>query len=80
METIKDIIQREQQYEAYVGILPEILQELILSGEMVNGKWVPHKWENDPLTTLCEIRRSFQELLDWIRWEKSKETHEAPPL
>lgn len=72
MENLVDVLNKKDEYELFVDLLPEVIQEVSLVchiGE--DGDWHKMEWKQDIVWILSSVRLSLQELVEMIKSEKS---------
>lgn len=73
MENLVDVLNKRPEYDTFIEMLPEVIQEIILAGyDGEDGDWHRMEWKQDIVFLLSNIRSSFQELVELIEIEKSR--------
>lgn len=73
MENLVDVLNKKDEYELFVDLLPEVIQEVSLAGHIgEDGDWHKMEWKQDIVWILSSVRLSLQELVEMIKSEKSR--------
>lgn len=73
MENLVDVLNKKDEYELFVDLLPEVIQEVSLAGHIgEDGDWHKMEWKQDIVWILSSVRLSLQELVEMINSEKSR--------
>ncbi len=73
MENLVDVLNKKDEYELFIDLLPEVIQEVSLAGHIgEDGDWHKMEWKQDIVWILSSVRLSFQELVEMIKSEKSR--------
>ena len=73
MENLVEILHKEQEYDLFIDLLPDVIQDILMAGYAgEDGEWHKFEWSQDVPWLLANIRASFQELQKVIKTEKSR--------
>lgn len=73
MENLVNVLNKKDEYELFIDLLPEVIQEVSLAGYIgEDGDWNKMEWKQDIVWILSSVRLSFQELVEMIKSEKSR--------
>lgn len=73
MENLVDVLNKKDEYELFIDLLPEVIQEVSLAGHIgEDGDWHKMEWKQDIVWILSSVRLSLQELVEMIKSEKSR--------
>lgn len=73
MENLVKVLNKKDEYELFIDLLPEVIQEVSLAGHVgEDGDWHKMEWKQDIVWILSSVRLSFQELVEMIESEKSR--------
>lgn len=73
MENLLSVLNKKDEYELLIDLLPEVIQEVSLAGHIgEDGDWHKMEWKQDIVWILSSVRLSLQELVEMIKSEKSR--------
>lgn len=73
MENLVDVLNKKDEYELFIDLLPEVIQEVSLAGHIgEDGDWHKMEWKQDIVWILSSVRLSLQDLVEMIKSEKSR--------